>query len=118
MSLFQFQREAYSCVALARAQGPVHLAAECAHQKTCFSLSAISEYAAVIDGTCCRADCVCVGGWISVGGECVCVYHTQFEMHQVNTTALFKMNPLSFLILAKLLRKRCNYDAFEKMNCA
>lgn len=76
MSLFQFQREAYSCVALAGAQGPVHLAAECAHQKTCFSLSAVSVYAAVIDCKCCRADCVCVGGWISVGGEYVCLSHT------------------------------------------
>lgn len=78
MSLFQFQREAYNCVALAAAQGPVHLAAECAHLKTCFSLSALSVYAAVIDGKCCWADrvCVCVGGLISVGGECVCLSHT------------------------------------------
>lgn len=60
MSLFQFQKEAYNCVALAAAQGPVHLAAEWAHLKTCFSLSAVSVYAAVIDGKRCRADRVCV----------------------------------------------------------
>lgn len=53
MSLFQFQREVYICVALAGAQGPVHLAAKCAHLKTCFYFSAVSVYAAVIDGKCC-----------------------------------------------------------------
>lgn len=68
MSLSQFQREAYSCVALAAAQGPVHLAAECAHLKTCFSLSAVSVYAAVIDGKRCWADRVCVSVCVWEGG--------------------------------------------------
>ncbi len=62
----------------------------------------------------CRADRVCVWeGWFQWGVN-VCVYQTQFQMHQVNTTALFKMSPLSFLIPVKLLCELCNYDVFEK----
>lgn len=60
MSLFQFQKEAYNCAALAAAQGLVHLAAECAHLKTCFYLKKQAVYAAVIDGKRCQADRVCV----------------------------------------------------------